>query len=181
MVDAAFTKRQTEAVYVWLNYLYPSGELLPGRPIAEGLSLSDFVIRNPGSVISNLAVERDVFLRLGGFDEAMHPPYDRDFAMRLLLDGGRYAVVPQRLLRFRQHDGARESRPGESYARGQRAFFERYHNRVRPTLRFRFWLKIKASAIRAGLEPLVFPLGHLLVGGEQILKRLERKLGRALG
>ena len=180
-VDTAFVERGTDAVYVWINNLYPNGELRPGRSLAERLSISDFVIGNPGSVISNLAVKRDVFLKIGGFDEAMHPPYDRDFAMRLLLDGRRYAVVPRRLLRFRQHDGPRESRPGKTYARGQRVFFERYRDKVRPTMRPRFWLKMKVSAIRAELEPSTFLLNHLLVGFERVVQRLERKRGRAFG
>ncbi len=180
-VDASFAARQTDAVYVWITYLFPSGEQEAGRKIAEDLGVGDFVIRNPGTVISNLAVKRSVFLELGGFDESMHPPYDRDFAMRLLQRGNSYSVVPQELLLFRQHEGARESRPGESYARGQRAFFERYRDKVRPSLRLRFWLKIKASAIRSGLEHLVFPLGAVVVGTDHILKKLERKIGRALG
>ncbi len=180
-VDAAFAARRTDAVYVWITYLYPSGQQESGRKIAEDLGVGDFVIRNPGTVISNLAVKRSVFLELGGFDESMHPPYDRDFAMRLLLKGHCYAVVPEELLLFRQHDGARESRPGESYARGQRAFFERYRDKVRLSLRLRFWLKMKASAIRSGLERSVFPVGAFVVGSDHILKKLERKIGRALG
>ena len=179
--DTAFADSGADAVYVWINNLYPNGELRPGRPLAERLSISDFVIANPGSVISNLAVKREVFLNIGGFDEAMHPPYDRDFAMRLLLDGRRYAVVPRRLVRFRQHDGPRESRPGKTYARGQRAFFERYRDKVRPTMRPRFWLKMKVSVIRAELEPSIFLLDHLLVGFERLVQRLERKRGRAFG
>jgi glycosyltransferase involved in cell wall biosynthesis len=180
-VDAAFAERQADAVYVWLTYLYPDGARRSGRTLRENLPLSAFVIRNPGAVISNLAVTRTAFLKIGGFDEAMHPPYDRDFIMRLLLDGGRYAVVPHRLLLFRQHDGLRESRSGESYAVGQKAFFARYSRKLRLTLRLRFWLKMKASAIRAGVETLPFPLGSLLEKTDRNLKTLERKIGRAIG
>ena len=180
-VETAFVNRDADAVYVWFNDWYPNGEIRPGKSLSERHSISDFVIRNPGSVISNLAVKREVFLKIGGFDEAMHPPYDRDFAMRLLLEGRSYAVVPRRLLRFRQHDGPRESRPGKTYARGQRAFFERYRDKVRPTLRPRFWLKMKVSGIRADMEPSTFLLDHVLVGFERVLQSLEERIGRAFG
>ena len=180
-METVFVDRDADAVYVWFNYWYPNGEIRPGKSLSERLSISDFVIRNPGSVISNLAVKRDVFLKVGGLDEAMHPPYDRDFAMRLLLDGRRYAVVPRRLLRFRQHDGPRESRPGKAYALGQQAFFERYRDKVRPTMRPRFWLKMKVSAIRADLESSTFLLDPVLVGFERVLESLESRIGRAFG
>lgn len=180
-VARRFRETGADAVYTWTNFLLPDGTLLPSKSLPEGLPFGGFVIRNPGSVISNLAVRKSVFLDLQGFDEAMHPPYDRDFIMRLLLKGYRYAVVPERLTHFRQHEGWRESRPGPSFAVGQRAFYQRYCDKLRPTLRARFWLKTKANTISAGIETPRNPLQRLLPVVHAVLQRLEARIGCTIG
>lgn len=180
-VARRFAETSADAVYTWTDYLLPDGTLVPAKALPEGLPLAGFVIRNPGAVISNLAVCRRVFLELRGFDEAMHPPYDRDFIMRLLLGGHRYAVVPQRLTQFRQHAGWRESLPGPSFAEGHRAFFQRYRDQVRPTLRARFWLKTRASAICTGVETPANPLLRLLPTADSLMQRVEARIRHIIG
>jgi glycosyltransferase involved in cell wall biosynthesis len=87
---------KTEAVYSWL--LDFSGNLeevsvLKNKMVPKNLKPKDFVLRNPGTVISNLVVDKNVFLELGGFDESVITPYDKDFVIRLLQAGFNYDVL----------------------------------------------------------------------------------------
>ncbi|MCK4304159.1 MAG: glycosyltransferase family 2 protein [Candidatus Eisenbacteria sp.] len=141
-------KRQSgsELVYGWLTYLLEDVRT-PGKAVPPGLGPGDFILANPGTVISNLMVDRDVYLRLGGFDEDVHPPYDKDFIARALLAGCRYAVLPKRLVLFRQHAGARESRHGPVFLRGQRALYAKHKHWMPLFMRLNMRVKIAAATV----------------------------------
>ena len=59
--------------------------------------ISKWFVYNPGSVISNLVVEKN-FLDLNGFDEDVHPPYDKDFIIRALSRDIKYEVIKKPLV-----------------------------------------------------------------------------------
>lgn len=80
-----------------------------GRPVAgtEYLQLDRGIVARlmKGNFIkpSSLLVRRDAMLRVGLFDETLRVAEDRDFLVRLVLDGD-IAYVPQPLTRYRWHD-----------------------------------------------------------------------------
>ena len=76
--------------------------------IIENLKISKWFVYNPGSVISNLVVEK-TFLDLNGFDEDVHPPYDKDFIIRALSRDIKYEVIKKPLVFFRISNHQRES------------------------------------------------------------------------
>ena len=137
---AVKSKEKTEAVYCWLTYVFPNCKM-QGKRIVAGLAPKDFVTSGPGTVISNLMVDRDIFMELKGFDEAVHPPYDRDFIIRLLRKGYRYSVLKEPLVFFRQHEGPRESMYGVTFARGQWALYEKHKDWMPLHIRIAMWIK----------------------------------------
>jgi GT2 family glycosyltransferase len=91
-------------------------------------------LRNPGFGGQNLAVNRSVFLELGGFDETMPASEDRDLAARLLLAGKCIAVAPQAVAILCDHGGGRAR--GNRY-RGNKLFFFKHWRNMRPGERVR--------------------------------------------
>lgn len=86
-------------------------------------------LRNPGFGGQNLAIRRDVFLDLGGFDETMPASEDRDLAARLLLAGKRIAVAPHAVAILCDHGGGRAR--GHRHT-GNKAFFLKHWRNMRP-------------------------------------------------
>lgn len=134
------------AVYAWLKYLYADGSTKPGKHLRENLTQNNFILNNPGSVISNLTVDRDIYLQLEGFDENTHPPYDKDFIIRLMQAGYNYYVVPEELVMFRQHDEDRESSISSSFINGQVKFYTKHKNWT--PLVYKLLIKFKLGYLR---------------------------------
>jgi hypothetical protein len=60
--------------------------------------------RNPGTAPSNVVLRRDLFLRIGGFDEALLVSEDRALALELLRSEARIAIAPRACALIREHD-----------------------------------------------------------------------------
>ena len=71
--------------------------------------MKDFLLRNPGCVISNLVTEKKLFIGLGGSDEYIHPSNDKDFIIRALYFGYKYDVLRENLVNLRRHTNVRET------------------------------------------------------------------------
>ena len=142
------------AVYGWLmNFV--NGKQYPGKTVKQGLKSVNFVLSNPGTVISNLVIDRDTFLDINGFDENIHPPHDKDLIIRLLRKGYRYSVLKEPLVFFRQHEGPRESMFGLAFARGQWALYEKHKDWMPLHIRIAMWIKaVSCSTDREFLLPV---------------------------
>lgn len=134
------------AIYSWLAYLYSGGIKKSGKHLVENLRPNKFILNNPGSVISNLTVDKDIYLKLNGFDENTHPPYDKDFIIRLMQEGYNYYVVPQELVFFRQHDEDRESSITKDFIAGQVKFYTKHKSWI-PYV-YKILIKIKLGYLR---------------------------------
>ena len=59
--------------------------------------MKDFILSNPGCQVSNLIVDKNLFIGLGGFDDCVIPSNDKDFLMRALYFGYEYHVLKKKL------------------------------------------------------------------------------------
>jgi len=72
----------------------------PGPPARAGLPLAfEFL---PFATSSNLGIRREVFERLGGFDERLFSSEDVDLSWRLQLGGWRLGFVPDAVVAYRR-------------------------------------------------------------------------------
>jgi GT2 family glycosyltransferase len=85
--------------------------------------------RNPGFSGQNIAIRRDLFLLLGGFDERMPASVDRDLGVRLIQAGARIVVEPRARALFQEHDGARIT---DRMLDGNAAFLRKHWRHMRP-------------------------------------------------
>jgi GT2 family glycosyltransferase len=109
--------------------------------------------RNPGFSGQNIAVRRDLFLSIGGFDERLPASVDRDLGVRLMQAGARIVVAPRARALVREHTGARIT---DRILDGNAAFLRKHWRHMRP--------------------------GEILRAGRRILRwRLRRARGLPLG
>jgi glycosyltransferase involved in cell wall biosynthesis len=120
-----------DAVLTWL-YEIRSGRTLPVRSPREGLTASDALAVNPGAGGSNICIQRAVYRRLGGFDDTLWVSNDKDFFLRLLQSGGRYAVVRERLVRVRHDAGQRLTDTDARRLAGMRQYYAKHREACLP-------------------------------------------------
>jgi GT2 family glycosyltransferase len=86
---------------------------LPTRPSVwtwldiETTKDHEFQVRDGNAETANLFVKREVFERLGGFDDTLPAHGDFDFAERAVASGARLAYAPKALVRHPTRDTAR--------------------------------------------------------------------------
>lgn len=74
---------------------------------ADELSSATLLRRNPGTGGMNLLIERQLFLRVGGFDDRLRLSEDRALALEVLLSGERIATAPRAIAVVRHHGANR--------------------------------------------------------------------------
>ncbi len=84
------------------------GELAPGRTYsripADYLDTSDVLVENVICTTSNLVIDREFFLDLGGFDESMRYAEDQDLIARVLGEGALIRGIDEPLVRYRMSE-----------------------------------------------------------------------------
>jgi glycosyltransferase involved in cell wall biosynthesis len=121
-----------EMVVTSLDVLEVSGERVPFRVIPSAVTPSEAAARNPGFTGSNFVILRATYLANGGFDESLPVSNDKDFLVRFLLAGYRYAVVTTGLVVHRRHTGPQLTASDERRARGLEQFIEKHHDVLTP-------------------------------------------------
>ena len=96
-------------MYTWFDYILENEKIVEGKKIIENLKSKNFLIKNPGSIISNLVIEKKLFFTLGGFNEAIHPSYDRDLIIKAINRGFKYRVLQKKLILMRNQKQVRDS------------------------------------------------------------------------
>ncbi len=85
----------------------------------------------PAASSSNLAIRREIYLAVGGFNEVLRSGEDLDFCWRVQLAGHRLVHVAQMRLHLRRREGFIPSfRQGYSYGVGDRQLVWRYERVV---------------------------------------------------
>lgn len=97
-----------------------------GLSIRSHLEPTEILGKNPGLTGSNFVVRREIYERIGGFDETLRVANDHDFLIRFLDAGGAYVVVPERLVEQVAHDLGQITSPTEARAQGLLQFLARY-------------------------------------------------------
>lgn len=144
-IDRLATTR-ADMVVASLDVLEVSGERVPFRVIASTVTPSEAAARNPGFTGSNFLVLRTTYLAIEGFDESLPVSNDKDFLVRFLLAGYRYAVITTGLVVHRRHNGPQLTASDERRARGLEQFIEKHHDVL--TRRGRRFLRKTIHAIR---------------------------------
>ena len=133
-------KKNSKIIYTWLTDWYFKKKN-QGKKIKPNLLPKDFLLKNPGCVISNLVVEKDIFLGLGGFDEYIHPTNDKDFIIRALYFGFNYDVLEESLVLLRRHNEKRVTDIDKEFLKGLKKFFKKHEFIASPKIKIMFWLK----------------------------------------
>ncbi|UAL43679.1 glycosyltransferase family 2 protein [Shewanella inventionis] len=103
------------------------------NPAPEKLTVSSFLVGNPGIQGSNLFLRLSTFLEAGGFDESLSSSTDRDLCIRLAeMKTVRYRAIPDYLVNhYAEASRSRLSSPGtEKKQSGLTAFWQKYHSRM---------------------------------------------------
>ena len=84
------------------------GKIARGRTFsnvpAGYLNVTDVLVENPVCTTSNLVIEREAFLNLGGFDKSMRYAEDQELLARVIADGGLIQGIDQSLTRYRMSE-----------------------------------------------------------------------------
>jgi GT2 family glycosyltransferase len=124
-----FAQTGADAVVGQLMRKRPGSVPLPYKLFPEAKEQQRRVfLRNPGFGGQNLAIRRDLFLMMGGFDETLPASEDRDLAARLLLAGKQIAVAPEAVAILCDHSGGRAR--GNRHT-GNKAFFLKHWRHMR--------------------------------------------------
>jgi glycosyltransferase involved in cell wall biosynthesis len=175
----------TPVAVAWTTMIGRNGRSWSGPSVAPGLGYEDCVATNPGVRGSNLVVHRTTFVRLGGYDEALWVSNDKDLFARLVQAGDGYAVVPQRLVRYRQHGGERLTTRHDVRRRDSLHHYLAKHGPAVPARvqrRLRLSLAREELALADGFARLRLALSivelGLLVGPWQVLRTIRARARR---
>jgi len=165
------------------------------RVPAGGLCPRDVFRTAPHVTGSSIVVRRETFDALLGFDSALPVQNDRDFFLRLLLEGHHYEVVAEPLVRMRLHAGERLTDPTIRRADGILLFlakhggqFRRRDRRVLRYISHRTRLSAPTSGLvrlRSGLLTMVswspagsrqLPIGLVRMISTRVRRLLDRRV-----
>ncbi|MGB3723386.1 MAG: glycosyltransferase family 2 protein [Pacificimonas sp.] len=126
--DAA-TATGASLVIAPLHEVSPTGRRRVRRQ-PEGLLPATLFSQPGGMTGSNFLVERRAFFSAGGFDPRVAVFNDWDLFFRLVALPARYTVLPEPLVEWRQHEGARIGTFSERRAAGLDFFVSRYRDHM---------------------------------------------------
>jgi len=133
-------EKKNKIIYTWLIDWHNNKEH-QGKQIKKNLKINDFLLKNPGCVISNLVVEKELFIGLGGFDEYIHPTNDKDFIIRALYYGYNYDVLQENLVLLRRHSYERVTDINKEFLLGIKKFFKKHEFNTSLIIKIKFWYK----------------------------------------
>ena len=126
--------------YSW-TWKIKNNQKSPHKKLKENLTMKDFLLTNPGCQISNLVVEKDLFIGLGGFDDYIIPSNDKDFLIRALYFGYNYNVLKENLVIQNKHNDKQITDIDKEFLLGMKKFFKKHEWFTDPILRIKFWIK----------------------------------------
>lgn len=105
VVGALLADRGVDGAYAWARYITPHGRVLPGGmgPTPAGDTLERVFLMGGSQQFSMVALRREVFERVGLFDEELRQAQDWDFLLRAAAADIRFACVPRILVHRRVH------------------------------------------------------------------------------
>jgi glycosyltransferase involved in cell wall biosynthesis len=113
----------------------------PYKQLKRNLGMKDLILTNPGCQVSNLIVEKKLFIGLGGFDDYVVPSNDKDFLIRALYFGFKYDVLNEKLVIQNKHDGDQITDANNDFLIGMKKFYKKHEWVATPSIKLKFWLK----------------------------------------
>jgi glycosyltransferase involved in cell wall biosynthesis len=83
------------------------GKVSDYKNVNGKLDVNNILVRNPGITGSNLAINKDLFLKIGGFDPKLPPSEDKSLVLELLIKGYLVVALPDNQAIIREHQGVR--------------------------------------------------------------------------
>ena len=133
------SSRKSKITYAWFNKL-KNNQKTPYKKLKENLKMHDFLLRNPGSTVSNLIVDRDIFIGMGGFDDYTLS-FDKDFLIRAIYFGYNYNVLNEFLVTQRKHAHRQNTDINEDFLLSIKKFFKKHEWIATPSIKMKFWVK----------------------------------------
>ncbi|WP_440650497.1 glycosyltransferase family 2 protein [Candidatus Pelagibacter sp. HIMB1495] len=140
------SQKKSKIVYSWF-YKIQNNKKTSYKKLDEKLKINDFILSNPGSGVSNLVVDKNIFISLGGFDDYINPSYDKDFIIRAIHYGYKYYVLKKKLVIQRKHT-QQLSDINKSSLLGMKKFFNKHKWSLGTVLKIKFWIKYWKKYIR---------------------------------
>lgn len=113
----------------------------PHKRLEENLKMKDFILSNPGCQVSNLVVEKNLFIGLGGFDDTVIPSNDKDFLIRALYFGYNYYVLDKNLVIQNKHCDQQITDFNKEFLIGMKKFYKKHEWVATPLIKLKFWFK----------------------------------------
>jgi glycosyltransferase involved in cell wall biosynthesis len=101
---AALAQEKAECVFGQRCLVAENGPVPYKLPTRETLTVPVLLLRNPGTAPSSVVLRRDLFLRIGGFDEQLMVSEDRALTLELLRSKALIAIAPRACALIREHD-----------------------------------------------------------------------------
>ena len=103
--------------------------------------MKDFILSNPGCQVSNLVVDKNLFIGIGGFDDSVIPSNDKDFLIRALYFGYKYNVLDKNLVIQNKHTDQQITDFDKDFLIGMKKFYKKHEWVANPKIRLKFWFK----------------------------------------
>jgi len=138
-ISLLILKKKSKIIYTWKDKIQ-NGKKTSYKQVKENLKMKDFILTNPGCGVSNLVVNRKIFVSLGGFDDYINPSYDKDFLIRAIYYGYKYHVLKDNLVIQLKHTH-QLSDINKDILLGMKKFFKKHEWIASPMIRIKFWIK----------------------------------------
>jgi glycosyltransferase involved in cell wall biosynthesis len=113
----------------------------PHKSLKENLKMKDLILSNPGCQVSNLVVEKNLFIGIGGFDDTVIPSNDKDFLIRALYFGFKYKVLNKKLVIQNKHSDQQITDLNKDFLTGMVKFYKKHQWVATPLIKVKFWIK----------------------------------------
>ena len=141
------SEKKSKIIYSWISKIQ-NNKKTHHKKLKENLPMKDFILTNPGCGVSNLVVDRKLFIGLGGFDDYINPSYDKDFLLRALYYDYTYDVLKENLVIERKHEHQQVTDINKDFLIGMKSFFKKHEWIASPTMKIRFWIKYWKNLIK---------------------------------
>jgi glycosyltransferase involved in cell wall biosynthesis len=79
------------------------GEVRAYKNAAGRLTIKKFLVANPGVTGSNVVIEKNIFMKIGGFDTELPTSNDKSFMIEVLKHQVKTLVLPDNQAVYREH------------------------------------------------------------------------------
>jgi glycosyltransferase involved in cell wall biosynthesis len=134
------SKKKSKITYAY-TWKIRNNKKTPHKKLKKDLKMKDFILSNPGCQVSNLIVDKNLFIGLGGFDDCVIPSNDKDFLMRALYFGYEYHVLKKNLVVQNKHTDEQVTDFNKEFLIGIKKFYRKHEWVASPIIRIKFWIK----------------------------------------